>query len=663
MSSLGRDPRFGVGPAAPGSRTNNLYSQPATSPSSASLISNSSYNSNSTYSPNPSRSNSGSRSVNGRAPPYSNPFSRGPGSIRSVASSASTAHTAQANGMNDSPYSVTTRNGRQIGSMTSISDKYSLSADPRSWGTNLSMNDPEADDFLHNPDPKRDSKNDRGGSYFNDRSFSNLGCLLLLAVALIGLFAGYPIISYLTRHSQTTFGGFNVGGLNASGQVPELTGSWGLVDPDTPDDARTFTSFATGEDLVLVFSDEFEKDGRSFYPGDDPYWEAVDLHYWQTNNLEWYDPSAITTKNGSLEVTLSQVTNPAENHDLNYKGGMMSTWNKFCFTGGLIQSAVTLPGINNVAGLWPAVWTMGNLGRAGYGASLEGMWPYSYDECDLGTLKNQTLNGGPPAALNTGTDDGSLSFLPGQRLSRCTCAGESHPGPMHQDGTFVGRSAPEIDIFEAQVVGREGHVSQSGQWAPFDASYVWTNTSDTFTIYDDTLTVQNSYLGGVFQQATSALTTTDQECYELNSGCFSVYGFEYKPGYDDAYITWISDAKAAWTLQAAGVGANDLSKISHRQVPPEPLYIIINLGISPNFGDIDFEHLTFPTKMRVDWVRVYQPANAINIGCDPKDFPTKAYIDAYSEAYTNYNLTLWSATAAEGGFEQPVPKNKLIDQC
>lgn len=39
--------------------------------------------------------------------------------------------------------------------------------------------------------------------------------------------------------------------------------------------------------MELVFSDEFEEEGRSFYPGDDPYWEAHDLHYWGTNNLEW----------------------------------------------------------------------------------------------------------------------------------------------------------------------------------------------------------------------------------------------------------------------------------------------------------------------------------------------------------------------------------------
>jgi hypothetical protein len=40
-------------------------------------------------------------------------------------------------------------------------------------------------------------------------------------------------------------------------------------------------------------------------------------------------------------------------------------------------------------------WTLGNLGRAGYGASLEGMWPYTYDTCDVGTVKNQTRDGLP----------------------------------------------------------------------------------------------------------------------------------------------------------------------------------------------------------------------------------------------------------------------------
>ena len=69
---------------------------------------------------------------------------------------------------------------------------------------------------------------------------------------------------------------------------PELTASrFGmpqLVDPDTPDSAKTRTGF-DGEEYELVFSDEFNVDGRTFYPGDDPYWEAVDLHYWPTGDL------------------------------------------------------------------------------------------------------------------------------------------------------------------------------------------------------------------------------------------------------------------------------------------------------------------------------------------------------------------------------------------
>ncbi len=59
----------------------------------------------------------------------------------------------------------------------------------------------------------------------------------------------------------------------------------------------------------------------------------------------------------------------------------------------------------------------------------------------------------PLAAVEVGDpfNGDVLSYLQGQKLSRCTCDGESHPGPKHSDGSFVGRSAPEIDVFEATV--------------------------------------------------------------------------------------------------------------------------------------------------------------------------------------------------------------------
>jgi beta-glucanase (GH16 family) len=120
-----------------------------------------------------------------------------------------------------------------------------------------------------------------------------------------------------------------------------------IVDPATPEEALTRTGY-DGEKYTLVFSDEFNTDGRSFYPGDDPYWEAVDLWYWATNDLEWYDPAQVTTKDGKLQITMEERTN----HDgMQYVSGMLQSWNKFCFTSGYIEMAISLPGPNsNVTG-------------------------------------------------------------------------------------------------------------------------------------------------------------------------------------------------------------------------------------------------------------------------------------------------------------------------
>ncbi|KAJ6570509.1 beta-glucan synthesis-associated [Mycena vulgaris] len=499
----------------------------------------------------------------------------------------------------------------------SLSEKFHLAPDPAAWGSDISH--AEADDALHDPRHDRNTHN-----IFTSRGIQNVGCIVVLCLCIVGLFLGYPVTSSFMNPVKVS----NLH-VNSTGQVASI-GNWGLIDLDTPKELYNIRGYHDpSQTLQLVFSDEFETDGRTFYPGDDPYWEAVDLHYWQTNNLEWYDPSAIMTRNGAVEINLT----------------------RFCFTGGLIITSVMLPGVNNVFGLWPAVWTMGNLGRAGYGASLDGLWPYVYDACDVGTLANQTLNGGPPAALNSGDPDannGELSFLPGQRLSRCTCKGESHPGPIHSDGTYIG--GPD----GAHV----GQVSQSAQWAPFNEAYIWDNSTDNLYIADTTLSHQNSYSGGVYQQASSVVSTTNQDCYQLIKGCFAVQGFEYVPGYDNAYITWITDNKVTWTLNAAGVGADSATQISARPIPEEPMYILANLGISRAFGFVDFEHLVFPSIMRIDWVRVYQHPDKINIGCDPPERPTAAYIDAYSDAYTNALLTTWV-----DDYKQTIPKNRLVDTC
>ena len=46
---------------------------------------------------------------------------------------------------------------------------------------------PEDDDALHFPDPRRDYRKDMGGSICTKRGLTNLGCVVLLGVALLGL--------------------------------------------------------------------------------------------------------------------------------------------------------------------------------------------------------------------------------------------------------------------------------------------------------------------------------------------------------------------------------------------------------------------------------------------------------------------------------------------
>lgn len=93
--------------------------------------------------------------------------------------------------------------------------------------------------------------------------------------------AGYPLISHFMSKPLTNLGGFNLGGINSTGQVPVMSSHYfSLIDPDTPEEAWTKKSLEDGSEMALVFSDEFNMDGRTFYPGDDPYWEAVDLWYW-----------------------------------------------------------------------------------------------------------------------------------------------------------------------------------------------------------------------------------------------------------------------------------------------------------------------------------------------------------------------------------------------
>ncbi|RHZ45797.1 SKN1/KRE6 family beta-glucan synthesis-associated protein, partial [Aspergillus thermomutatus] len=475
----------------------------------------------------------------------------------------------------------------------------------------------EKDDYLHNPDP-----NDKEGQcdLWNRRGILNVTGLVLLTLGFLTLFIGYPVITAVKGRLDKSGPTCNPGDTLCLdvGERPLLSNiRRGLIDPDTPDSAKTKTS-ADGKEWKLVFSDEFNTEGRTFYDGDDPFYQAVDLWYGVTQDLEWYDPDAVTTRDGVLEIRFDSFPN----HELKYRSGMLQSWNKLCFSGGRLEASISLPGSGDVSGFWPGFWAMGNLARPGYAATTEGMWPYSYhDKCDAGITPNQSSTDG-------------ISYLPGMRLPACTCAGEEHPSPGKS------RSAPEIDVIEASVISLNnnpnaviGSVSQSLQMAPFD---IWYMPDYEFTaVYDPHITQINSYRGGPYQQAMSGLTNLNNKWY--NGTEYQVYAFEYSPG-AEGDITWFVGADKTWTLDARAIGPN--GNIGQRMIPLEPMSVVMNLGMAYNFAAINDSIRNYmPGIMRFDYIRIYQDPDNISVTCDPPGYETTEYIAKHPRAYRNANTT------------------------
>lgn len=314
------------------------------------------------------------------------------------------------------------------------------------------IDEKEDDDDIHNPDPNEVFRPSYKKVCLGVLSISVVICGVFL------LFIAWPVLQH-TGYGRPDQGRSEIWDESLSNFTYPILGAarTSLIDPDTPQYAMARYSVLGGRKLKLVFSDEFNKDGRSFYENDDPFWQAVDLHYASTGDLEWYDPDAVTTHNGTLRLRLDAF----KNHNLDYRSGMLQSWNKLCFKGGVLEISASLPVPAGVPGLWPGVWTLGNLARPGYMSTTDGVWPYAYDECDAGITPNQSSSDG-------------LSFLPGQRFSKCVCEGEEHPSPG------IGRGAPEIDVFEAGADGdsRRGVVTQSSQIVYFDLDQSHAHTTD-----------------------------------------------------------------------------------------------------------------------------------------------------------------------------------------
>ncbi|KAG4430347.1 hypothetical protein IFR05_014166 [Cadophora sp. M221] len=491
----------------------------------------------------------------------------------------------------------------------------------------------EDDDKFHLPADDDDTTfRPKLKDYFDKRNTCSTCGAIILVLGIIVAFVLVPILTFQTKLLRT--GQPDVVDPNGPAWAHINTNKYrllrnvrrGLIDPDTPDSAKTRKSTFDDSNLQLVFSDEFNQDGRTFYEGDDAFWYAPDFWYGATQDLEWYSPDAVTTANGTLQLKLDRFPN----NGLDFRSGMLHSWNQLCFKGGILEISVSIAGPAGVAGLWPGAWTMGNLGRPGYLATTDGVWPYTYNSCDAGITPNQS------------SPDG-ISYLPGQRLSSCTCTGEDHPSP----GT--GRGAPEIDIIEGSLdLGSKiGVVTQSFQVAPFD---VWYRPNANFmALPDPTISQMNTYCGGPFQQAISAVTTLNNSWYDGNA--FQKYAYEYVPGTDKGKIAWFVGDDPSFVMDGRAIGPN--GNIKARAVSEEPMSIVLNLGMSYSWSEIWMDKLKFPTVMHIDYVRLYQKRGQESVTCDPSGYPTTEYIAKHPKAYRNKNATLWDQT----GYKWP--SNKL----
>lgn len=99
--------------------------------------------------------------------------------------------------------------------------------------------------------------------------------------------------------------------------------------------------------------------------------------------------------------------------------------------------------------------------------------------------------------------------------------------------------------------------------------------------------VSSPILSGAWQQCTSGLSVTNQSCYELSGGCFTTFGFEYKPGFDEGYITWYNNNERAWTLYAAAMVGDQATEIDVRPIPLEPMVCSFWSWFYNAFGDAD----------------------------------------------------------------------------
>eukprot|EP00584_Thalassiosira_punctigera_P018432 CAMPEP_0172553840 /NCGR_PEP_ID=MMETSP1067-20121228/51913_1 /TAXON_ID=265564 ORGANISM="Thalassiosira punctigera, Strain Tpunct2005C2" /NCGR_SAMPLE_ID=MMETSP1067 /ASSEMBLY_ACC=CAM_ASM_000444 /LENGTH=629 /DNA_ID=CAMNT_0013342085 /DNA_START=115 /DNA_END=2004 /DNA_ORIENTATION=+ len=448
--------------------------------------------------------------------------------------------------------------------------------------------------------------------------------------------------------------------LAATGGRRQCRAGW--VDPDSPEEALTTTSHYAGDtrEYELVFSDEFEQDGRSFEDGADPRWTAIDKNDYTNEALHFYRPQNVQTTNGVMNISTILKENKYKAFDekkLKYyadakhiQSGMIQGWNKFCMTGGIIEFSAKLPGDPKTGGLWPALWMLGNLARATFVGSSNFIWPYSYNQCDESNRHSQ-------------------------QISACSKVGHYGMKPG------VGRGSPEIDILEAMMGSPEklpntnitrpyfstslqiapgleknrpnlGKLPKKGHWYE-GLEYGSNNTQLNPFFYG--VTLEHKPKQFTYQSdAISANTHLTNDFFEHHRK----YRVEWEPPYVDGtggYVKWFLEGKFLYGIKGDSLG------LTKTEIPSEPMYLLMNTAVASSWGfpkpcpdGCDCECYecgnpecscglpegfcdNLPAFFEIDYVRVYQAKGDSKhiLGCSTKHRPTSKFIQGHKKDYMN----------------------------
>lgn len=446
------------------------------------------------------------------------------------------------------------------------------------------------------------------------------------------------------------------------------------TDPPTMSPTTTPTPFPTSTPgtYQLVFSEEFNVPGRSFEDGTDPRWTALEKNDYTNDALHYYSAANAATDNkGNLVITTEAADTEVIGYDdkkkkktmvtKHFRSAMLQTWNKFCFTGGIVEARVQLPGKSDVGGLWPAFWLLGNLARHTYVGSSEHIWPWSSEVCTERSFDAQHIT---------------------------ACDQVAHYGLE----AGVGRGSPEIDIFEVQpgkLKANQGVFLRSSVGQPFmSASFqvapgrtsmrpgpgYWPgpgqwyeglvggdNTSLNIGFYGN----YNHFVGDYDPTKSDYWSDAVSFNRQLDGRYFNsshTYRLEWDVPTDekDGYLHWFLDEKLVLAINGTGIrNAGTGSEIS-----TEPMYILLNTAISSQWGfpldcpdtckckTYDCHSNDYALrcgfsdgfcqmmseqnpKYKIDYVRVYQNSDnpEEKVGCSTPERPTRRYIEAHEKLY------------------------------